>query len=330
MKKILLLLLTALIALSCQHKELSDDDFCGTGDNAIKVVVHWDDPATQARSMRINLFSATPGVADYGRDDVPASGVKQIYLEGNAAYRPYCYDYNASNIYFRNEQNGETIEAYFSGASRATYDNYVTKAPYESTYSAPSGGEFYIHAWTTSFEVVANSPVEQTIDFYPRNVLRQFTYRVNNIIGQGNIKDIRGAASGMAATFIFHTNSPTDVRSTMLFGNVKKGYDAEKKCGYLEGEFYTFAPVAPYENWFTIEIYSLANKYHNASWNVSNQVGESMADRAAKLARDGYDILIWNDPEGEGIEEIDPGEGGSGGGFDIGVGEWGDEVIIEL
>lgn len=327
--KLFLILLAALTALSCQHKELSEENPCGTGDQPIKVVVNWDKPTEQARFMRINLFSQTNGAADYGRDEVSAEGVKYIYLDRGVSYRPYCYDYNASGIYFRYEQNMESFEAYFSGMSRATYNTYASPARNEATYSAPSGGAFYVHAWTETFDVAANSQQEQVLDFYPKNILRQFTYRINNITGQGNIKDIRGAASGMAAVFIFHINKPTDVRSTMLFGGVRVGYDDLNEYGYIEGEFYTFGPMEPYENWLTIELYSSAGKYYSASWKVSAQIGESMADREAKLARDGYDILIVNDTDTD-IPEIDPGEGGSGSGFEIGVGEWGDEVIVEL
>ncbi|MDL2320291.1 DUF5119 domain-containing protein [Alistipes sp. OttesenSCG-928-B03] len=326
--KLFLITLTVLAAASCRHKELGEEVPCGAGDQQIKVVVHWDDPDTQARSMRINLFSQTPETVDYGRDDVPSAGVKYIYLEGGASYRPFCYDYNASSIYFRNEQNMETFEAYFSGMTRTTYEKYASPLAGETTFSAPAGGEFYVHAWTGTFDVKADSEEEQVIDFYPKNILRQFTYRINNITGIENVQDARGAASGMAAVFIFNTDTPTEDRSTMLFGNVVRGYDSKEGYGYLEGEFYTFGPVAPYQTRFTMELYSTAGKYYGSYWDVSGQIDESMEDREAKLARDGFDILIENNPDTD-IPSIDPGEG-SGGGFDIGVGEWADEVIIEL
>ncbi|MDH6304949.1 hypothetical protein M2459_001686 [Parabacteroides sp. PF5-5] len=340
--KLLLLLFFILAAVSCEHKELGEDN-CG-GDKAIKVVIHWDDPDTQACSMRINLFSQTSGVTDYGRDNVPSEGVKYIYLNEGTCHRPFCYDYNASDIYFRNELEMEAFEAYFSGASRATYDTYATPVAEETTVSAPSGTAFYAHAWENTFDVIfANGEDEITLDFYPQNILRQFTYRINNVKGVDNIRDSRGAISGMAAAFNFSTNSSTDVRSTLLFGNVRTGHDIEKGYGFIEGEFYTFAPLAPYQNRFTMELYSTASKYYNSYWNVSDQVEESMTDRPAKLARDGYDILIDNNPDGNGndgdngggLPEVDPTDpnnpgSGSGNGFEIGVGDWGDEVIVEL
>lgn len=323
------LLLLLLPLASCRHKELSPDDYCGTGDRKILVRVHWDHAASQARVMRINLFSLSPGVNDYGRDEVPAAGEKQLSLVGGASYRLFCYDYNAQNIYFRNEMEAARFEAYFSGASRATYNNYGSPVAGEATYSAPSGGEFYVDAATAPIDIDNDPLHDQVIDCYPKNILRQFTFRINNICGYNYIKDLRGAVSGMASTFRFQDNSPGEERATILFGNIRKGYDAEKEYGYLEGEFFTFAPPAPYKNQFTAELYSTAGKYYGAYWDVSPQVKESMEDREGKLIRDGYDILLWNDRE-QHIPDIDPGEGASGGGFDIGVGEWGDEVIIEL
>lgn len=327
--KLLLILLAALVVASCQHKDLSEENPCGPGNTPVKVIVDWGVSQAQPRMMRINLFSQTSGITDYGRDEVSTSGVKTIYLEESASYRPYCYDYEASGIYFHNEQNVELFEAYFPSMSRSTYDTYASPVKNEATYSAPADKEFYVHAWDTTFDVEPKSQQEQLLVFEPKNILRQFTFRVNNILGQENIKDVRGAASGMTAEFIFYTNKHTDIRSTMLFGSVKVGYDAEKGYGYLEGEFYTFGPVEPYENWFTIEVFSTASKYYNTSWNVSLQIEESMDNRNAKLARDGYDILIKNNPNTD-LPKIDPGESNGGGGFDIGVSDWDDEVIIEL
>lgn len=332
MKKRLSLLLFASLAglLACTHKELSDIDGCHEGNTSVKVVENWEFPS-KARAMRINIFSLTEGVVHYGRDNVPASGVKYINLYNRASYRPITYDYEAANIYFRDENIPESFQAYFAGSTRATYEKYAyvpTKS--EKTVTSPTNSEFYAHAWELDepFEVRYVEGVEQVLNFYPRNLLREFTYRVNNIKGVYNIKEARGVVTGMAATYSFHANAPVDERSTLLFENGQPDYDAQKDYGYIEGVFYTFGPVYPYENWFTLEIISNANRYYTASWDVSAQVGESMADRPAKLARDGYDILIWNDDD---IPEIPDPEGGTGGGsgFQIGVGEW-DDVWVEL
>lgn len=322
----ILLLLSAFTG-ACRNKDLADECPCGNEAFRVKVAVNWEDAAL-GRAMRMNLFSKTPGVEDYGRDAIPASGERSITLVENASYLPLCYDYYASGIYFRDETTLESFEAYCPAASRATYNTLAVPVEGEATVSDP-GGDFYAHAWQETFDVVFCGECEDNLlimDFYPVNKLRKFTYRVNNIQGAQHLQQARGAISGMAASYFFHTDEPASERSTILFENavIGTGHDG---AGYVEGSFRTFGPIDPYRNRFTIELLS-GNNYYTAYWDVSGQIGESMADREAKLARDGYDILISNTT----IPEIpDPGGGGSGSGsgFEIGVGEW-DNVEIFL
>lgn len=326
MKKILFLFLLFLSALSCKNKTLCDGGLCAEGDVAIKVVVNWDDKS-DARAMRMNIFSQTDGAADYGRDNIPVSGEKMIKLVRNASYIPLCYDYYA-NINFRNETMLSLFQAYCAEVSRHTYNTLATPVPGEKTIEDPRG-DFFVHSWQETFDVIFCNDCEDflILNFYPKNILRQFTYRINNISGVKNIEEARGAASGMAAAYFFQTDELTSERSTVLFEKSTVGVDANGE-GYIEGDFYTFGPVHPYTNRFTIEILSKIGDYYTAYWDVSDQISESMADREAKLAKDGYDILITNTK----IPEIpDPGgeEPGSGGGFEIGVGEW-DNVDVYL
>ncbi|NDV77915.1 DUF5119 domain-containing protein [Dysgonomonas sp. 511] len=320
MKKIYYLLLLLLIAVSCKNKDLCEDGPCIEGNVTIKVVVNWENPENEARPMRMNIFSMSDGVSDYGIDQIPIGGVKYITLVESAAYRPYCYDYYA-DIYFRNETTPKLFEAYCAEASRATYNELATPVEGERTVMDPRG-DFYVHSWLKNFDVVFCQDSVLVLNFYPKNILRRFTYRVNGIKGEKFIGSARGAISGMAATYFFYTGELTTERSTVLFENSTVGTD-ENGRGYIEGDFYTFGPVYPYQNRFTIEILAKGSKYFTAYWDVSGQINESMTDRPAKLARDGYDILIDNDIDTDIPEIPDPGEGsGDGGGFEIGVGDW--------
>lgn len=326
MKRVYYLLLLTLIAVSCKNKELCEDGLCNGDKNIVKVVINWEKPAIEARPMRINLFSMTNGVPDYDRDNVSANGEKYITLWEGAAYRAYCYDYY-SNISFRDETTINSFQAYCVEASRATYNDLATPVQGERTVNDPEG-DFYVHSWLENFNVIFNQGPVLELNFYPKNKLRRFTYRINNIEGAQYIKNARGATSGMAATYFFYTDKLTTERSTVLFENSTVGVDNGK--GYIEGAFYTFGPVLPCKNRFTIEIFSTGSKYYTAYWDASTQVQESVDNREAKLARDGYDILINNNVNTDIPEIPDPGENtGSSGGFEIGVGEW-DNVDIYL
>lgn len=326
MKYLLMLFSLILFATSCTNKDLCEDGSCIPGNVSIKVVVNWENPATEARSMRMNIFAQSTDVSDFGRDVIPASGEKYIALREGAAYLPYCYDYYAANIYFRDETTHGLFQAYIPEASRATYNTLATPVPGEATVTDP-GGDFYLHSWREAFDVIFYEDSLLILDFYPKNILRRFTYRVNNIKGVNNIGEARGATSGMASHYTFYTDELTDVRSTVLFEKARTGTDSDG-AGYLEGSFTTFGPVHPYQNRFTIEILDSSGKYYTAYWDVSDQIDETMTDREAKLARDGYDILIDNTK----LPEI-PGSGGGGdgggSGFEIGVGDW-DNVEIYL
>jgi len=326
----LFLILLVFVAASCENKELGDEDSCAIDGNAnIKVIVNWEDQSN-ARNMRMNIFSVTDGIIDYGKDNIPPTGQKTIKLVNGASYRPFCYDYNANNIFFWNEDVIESFQAYCPESSRRTYSTLATPVAGEKTFEDPAG-DFFVHAWRDTFDVILCDECDEMliINFYPENKLRQFTYRINNIVGTQYINSARGATSGMAAAYFFHTDKMTTERSTVLFENATIGID-KNGVGYIEGVFYTFGPIAPYSNRFTIELLVNGNDYYTAYWDVSGQIGESMANREAKLARDGYDILISNNTNTDIPEIKDPGgNNGSGGGFEIGVGEW-DNVDIYL
>lgn len=324
MRNILFLLMLILVASSCRNKDLCDGGACIGEKVAVKVVVNWDDPA-DARAMRMNIFSQTDGVIDYGKDNISISGEKTIKLTSGASYLPYCYDYY-SNVYFKDETILETFQAYCAEVSRMTYNTLATPVAGEKTIQDPDG-DFFAHSWQRTFDVEYCNECDDfpTIHFYPENKLIRFTYRINKIVGAQYIDNARGAASGMAGVYYFYTDELTSERSTVMFDGaaIKAGDDNE---GYIEGSFYTFGPVYPYNNRFTIEILSKDNKYYTAWWDVSEQIRESMENREAKLARDGYDILIENN--GDIPEIVDPGDE-PGGGFEIDVGDW-DEIDIYL
>jgi len=318
-------MLTFLFVSGCKNKELDYEDNCGPNPREIKVVVHWDDHETQSRIMRINLFSNTDGVPHYGRDDVPKVGEKIIKLSEGASYIPFCYDYYAANIYFRYESDHNQFEAFCRPETRTVIEKYGNRASGEQTVSQPR--EFYVDVPDEYFSVVfpMNNTEPLVFHFYPKNILREFTYCIKNVKGINNIKDTQGTISGMASSYLLKSKKLGNERSTLIFDDCEVGGDNDD--GYIRGRFYTFGPVEPYQNLFGIFIWSSAERVYPKEWDVSFQITESMTDRPAKLARDGYDILIEEEDIEITEETKPPGENGSG--FEVGVDEW-NEVEIYL
>lgn len=322
---ILLILSLLLVSFSCENKELDLEDYCAPCNKVIRVVVNWDDHDKDSRVMRINLLSNTTNVDHYGLDDVPESGAKNIQLTENASYWSYCYDYNATNIYFRNVATCELFEAYCIQATRDTYNNLATPVEGEETVAEP--GEFYVHSLKDPFEVefTPESPDTLILNFCPQNPVREYTFCIRGIKGYKNIQSIRGAISGMRYIYHFKSAEVVNTPGTILFDSGTAGGTDE--TGYITGKFYSFVSASPNKNRFTIEILSKENKYLTAYWDVSRQMNESETDRPAKLARDGYDILIENKTIPEIPGTTDPDDGNPG--FEIGVNDW-DNVDIFL
>ncbi|MDL2230307.1 DUF5119 domain-containing protein [Alistipes sp. OttesenSCG-928-L06] len=331
---IILPLLMSILAVSCKNKELVDDDICGGNSNKlqIKVVVNWTN-FLDARSMRYSLFSVTPGVEDYDRDAVPASGSKFISLPYGATYKPLCYDYYATNVYFRNENSYNNIEAYCVVSNRSTYNTYVETNPDILTRQQTVGepNDFFVDVLTTQFQAVPKEGEDpRVIEFTPVNVLRQFTFIIYNVKGSVNISESRGAITNMSGSYyLTRAKKLADEGSTVLFTNTSVYNEAG---GYITGYFYTFGPVGDTpEDFndirFTIEVFSNSGVYFAGNWDVTQEVVDTeVLGSPAKRLRDGYDIVIYNRGE---LPEIPDGGSGPGSGFEIGVGDW-NNVVIEL
>lgn len=328
MKRLSILLLLVSTLCACRNKELSLEDPCYTTGWDVQVRVNWENP-DDARNMRMSLFSQND-LPHLDRENVDVSGLKTIKLPVGSHYMPVIYDYNAKNIYFRNESDYDLVEAYSNSSSRATYNSRAVPVAGEGTVSEP--GNFHYHAHNAdvegAFRITQIPAADQqlTIDFYPMDVMRKFTFCIRNVLGAKNISESRGAVSGMAASIFLATGEMNPVRSTILFENASASDD---NIGEITGSFSTFGPLTPYSNRFTIEVMSGSGQYHTAYWDVSDQIEESTNDHDAKIQRDGYDILLVNDPNTDIPPIVTPEDPDYDSGFEIGVGEW-DDVIIYL
>jgi hypothetical protein len=287
--------------------------------------------------MFLDILSDDPAIPNYGRDLMDGD-VRFVKLVENASYDVGCYNYyDAKNIDFRDEDAPE-ISAYCTAATNEQYQKLQAAGivPREPLISEPS---VFCTTLKEDFHVIRPNNGSDTIplDLWLKARLREFTFRVNHIRGGANIISQRGDFSTVASVRYIMTDSIARP-STIVFTNVRveRGSDGYSS---LTGSFYSTTPLgtgAESSQFFTMELLSRANYYYYGTWNVVDQIRESLADRAAKLARDGYDILIENDSNH--IPDIPSGGGGGGGGggddddggFKIDVGDWGEPVPVPL
>ena len=299
-KRLIITILLPALLVACTNKDLC---YLHTHGKRVDIVINWEEGVQKPRNgMRTNLFSLTDA-PDYGISDMSATG-GPVDLRPGASFLSICYDYYGSeNIYFRNEKDADNAEAYCASSVRASY----TRAnPGENTVAEP--GPFYVDRINKVDIVFADTA--QRIDFYPKNVLKTYTFRIRDIEGAQYITATRAALSGMSASYFLTTGKLAITPSTILF-NAR--VDVEN--GWIVGEFRAFGRLEAI-NSFSIEILypTATGGIFAQSWNVTDQM-EAIGQNGQE-----YDIEIVTN-----IVIIPEGTGGSG--FEATVREWDDERI---
>jgi hypothetical protein len=271
----------------------------------VRVVVHWDSVAVKDRptqGMRLNLFSqdANP---HYGVADLNAN-ITNHQLAHGSMHRALVYDYHGSeNIYFRNENHPQLIEAYSAPMTRA---GYTRANPTETTVAEP--GTFFVDRVDT-FQVMGADGGD-TLHLYPQNILKTYTFTINGVKGAGYVTDTRGALSGMSGSYFLATGALASASSTLLFYATK---NVSASC--IEGTFRTFGRIESTSNWFTLEILSATAGVEAYVWDVKQKMIDAEQNGSYHITVDA-DITVQPPPAV-----------GNNGGFDIITDGWGDTVV---
>ena len=292
-----------MLLFSCENKELCYDHPHG---QQILINIHWPEGVVKPQlGMRTNFFTLN-AMPSYGIMDFSADGGSAKMPQG-ASYKSVCYDYyGSSNVYFRNENNINSSEAYCAPLVWASYSRAF---PTENTVTEP--GLFYVdRVERVDIDVTEG---EQVIDFYPENVLKTYTFRIRTITGAGYITAARGAISGMSASYFLASGELAASSSTILFNAV-----ADAANNWITGAFRTFGQLEDTNN-FTIEILrpSKDGSTISRTWDVTNQMKNLTSGQE-------YDIEII-----DADITITPydGDDGGGGAFDATVKEWEEEKV---
>lgn len=291
MKKTLIQLTALILLASCADNELCYHEH--PHGRTVNVVNHWKPTQTKpGKGMRLNLFPLN-NCPNYGIDDLGVDG-GTVKLAHNSQYKGLSYDYfDCDGVAFRNETSAQLIEAYTPPLVRATYSRAF---PDENTVSEPKS--LHMHM-IESFSVTrGEDPL--TIDFYPEDVVKTYTFEVTRVRGAAYITDTRGALSGISPSYFLTTGALSDQSATVLFSATK-----DDEGDRITGSFRTFGPINATKT-FTIEILypSSTNGIIQKSWDVTAQV------------QAGNHIVVDADID------IIPDKTGGGGGFEADVNEW--------
>jgi len=297
MKRIttIFVMLTVLYGIfSCRQKELFICDHDG-GDNLFNVVIHWDSvPANQRvlpNKMTVHWYPLSGQLlsSDLG----PNGGQERL---NGTTYDVMCMDfYGNANLGFRSNGTRPDFEVYNIRAT-GTYNVNVPQLPGgETTVAEANPSYFYIDS--RSQIIQANGSADtMTVHFYPKNVLREFTFMIYDVTGAKNISSNGGAISGMSGSYYPASGHLAATPSTILFQRVEAITNAQTSSqwttsekalfatknphwadpdtlkgwtrDWITGKFVTFGPLDRNANRFrlTVESFSKAQNAYHGAW----------------------------------------------------------------
>ena len=246
--KYILLMLTVLSGfISCEQKDLY---LClpEIGNNPVNVVIHWDSvPDNQLvlpKNMTVHWYPASGGLIS---SDMGVYGGSEM-LNGTT-YDVMCMDfYGNANLAFRSDGTRKDFEVY-NIRMNGTYNLNVPQLPGgETTVVEAYPPHFYIDGRSQSIHA-ENVPEGDTltVHFYPKNVMREFTFMIYDVTGAKNMAVNSGAISGISGSYYPASGNLAQTPSTLLFPRVEKIVDAQNDPRWTDAEKALFAAKNP--NW---------------------------------------------------------------------------------
>ena len=233
--------------ISCQQKELFLHETNGKN-HPVDVVIHWDSvPPSQLvlpNRMTVHWY---PEASSLISSEMGVYGGRE-WLYG-ANYNVMCLDFHGNtNIAFRSNGTRPDFEAY-NIRMTGSYNLFVPQLPGgETTVAEAYPPYFYIDSRSQEIHAEDFSDNDTiTVHFYPKNVLREFTFLIYDVTGTKNIASNSGAISGMSGSYYPATGALGTTPSTILFQRVEAIANAQNSSRWTDAEKVLFAAKNP--NW---------------------------------------------------------------------------------
>ena len=251
MKRINYILFTLAVMcsfISCNHKDLEICTHIRSGNNPVNVIIHWDSvPANELKlpkNMTVHWYPATGGLMS---SDMGVYGGRET-LNGTT-YDVMCMDfYGNANLAFRSNGTRPDYEVY-NIRMTGSYNSFVPQLPDgETTVAEANPPYFYIDSRSQEISSASVPEGEMlTVHFYPKNVLREFTFLIYDVTNTKNMASNSGAISGMSGSLYPATGALATTPSTILFQRVETIADAQNSNRWTNAEKALFTAKNP--NW---------------------------------------------------------------------------------
>jgi hypothetical protein len=292
---------------ACEQKDLFLPS--PNGNIPVNVVIHWDsvpsNMLTLPRNMTVHWY---PSLSRMISSDVGVYG-GQVWLHADI-FDVMCMDFHGPvTLAFRSNGTRQDFEVY-NIRMTGLYNIFVPPLPGgEVTVAEAFPYQFYIDSRSQMIDT-RDIPDDDTltVNFYPKNVLREFTFMVYDVTGAQNIIRSSGAISGMSGSYFPATRGLASTPSTILFSRVEAIRNAQTSSYWTEqqkalfaaknpnwaspdtligwtrdwitGRFATFGPLDTEKNLFrlTVEAANQGNQHYYGSWGYwENQRENSVA-----------------------------------------------------
>jgi len=316
--------------IACEQKELFLP--LPKGNIPVNVVIHWDSVPSNTLvlpgDMTVHWY---PSSGRMVASDMSVYGGRDwIYAD---IYNVMCMDFNGPATFgFRSSGAREDFEVY-SIRMTGSYNLHVPPLPGgEVTVAEANPYHFYIDSRSQVIDLT-NIPVSDTltVNFYPKNVLKEFTFLVYDVVGAQNMTGNSGAISGMSGSYFPASGKLAFTPSTILFSRVEGISDAQSSSRWTEqqkalfaaknpnwanpdtlvgwtrdwitGRFVTFGPLME-ENRFrlTVQATNQGNHWYYGSWGFWNNQWENTvaAQIDSAMGRNGTleEQLAWRQRNG--------------------------------
>ncbi|GHV23272.1 hypothetical protein FACS1894174_08910 [Bacteroidia bacterium] len=297
LKKFIYILLAIVLLLftACEQKDLF---LCSpAGDIPVNVKIHWDNvPANQLvlpGNMTVHWYPKRGQFLSF--DMSPFGGREWLNAD---IYNTMCLDFNGNTkLAFRSNGTCESFEVY-NIRMTGLYNSNVPQLPGgEVTVAEAYPYQFYIDPQPQTVDM-ENVPYGDTVTvhFYPKNILKEFTFLIYDVKGAKYMVKNSGAISGMSGSYFPANNKLATSPSTILFqrveaikdGQVSSRWTDEQKRlfslknpnwansdtligwtrDWVTGQFVTFGPLSrkDYRFRLTVDAISNANNHYHGSW----------------------------------------------------------------
>ena len=216
--------------------------------NTVDVIIHWDSvPANQLvlpKKMTVHWYPE--GSSIISSEMGPHGGREWLHVNN---YSMMCMDFNGNtNFAFRSNGTRPDFEVY-NIRMTSSYNLSVPQLPGgETTVAEANHPYFYIDSRQQEIHAEDFSKKDTIkVHFYPKNILREFTFLIYDVKGAKNMVSNSGAISGMSGSYYPATGALATTPSTILFQRVETIIDGQNSSRWMTAEKALFAAKNP--NW---------------------------------------------------------------------------------